>query len=235
MSKIILRPSGQIIEGVSKEKNVLEVLREQDVYIKSSCGGNGSCSDCVVKIVSGEDHLNPQSFQELKLLGNVYHITKERLSCQLKIHGDVTLNIEHHNRELNESSFKQKTKSFAQKMKSKNSSASTVKVIKSSDVESNQQARHDAVREKNQEEQSQKTPVKKLDGGRRPKFFSTDGLENLISSPEVRPGKKFQKVDHSKKTHMRSHEKVQIEKKDHLDSTETSENTFQSFRNKKQE
>jgi hypothetical protein len=41
-------------------------------------------------------NLAPQTFEELRLLGNVFHITKERLSCQTKIKGDVTIDISAH-------------------------------------------------------------------------------------------------------------------------------------------
>jgi hypothetical protein len=64
--------------------------------IKSSCGGMASCGDCVVKIVSGEQFASSPTFAELKLLGNVFHITKERLSCQVKCQGDVTLDLSAH-------------------------------------------------------------------------------------------------------------------------------------------
>lgn len=77
--KVTLKPSGEIVE-IEEGKNLLSALREQDIYVKSSCGGVASCSDCIVKIVSGEDHLTPPPFSELKLLGNVFHITKERLA-----------------------------------------------------------------------------------------------------------------------------------------------------------
>jgi hypothetical protein len=43
-------------------------------------------------------NLSPQTFEELRLLGNVFHITKERLSCQTKLLGDVTLDISAHDK-----------------------------------------------------------------------------------------------------------------------------------------
>jgi 2Fe-2S ferredoxin len=90
--KVTLKPSCNVVE-VEEAQNLLEALREQDIYIKSSCGGVASCSDCIIKIVSGEDHLTPPPFSELKLLGNVFHITKERLACQTCVTGDVTIDM----------------------------------------------------------------------------------------------------------------------------------------------
>ena len=61
--------------------------------IDTSCVGKGTCGLCRVKIVSGAEHLNPYTDEELKHLGNVYHLTKVRLSCRSKVSGDVTIQI----------------------------------------------------------------------------------------------------------------------------------------------
>jgi ferredoxin len=95
--KLTLWPSGEILE-VSAEENLLSQLKKAGKKIKSSCGGCATCGDCVVVVKSGELNLSPQSFEELRLLGNVFHITKERLSCQTKITGDVTLDISSHDK-----------------------------------------------------------------------------------------------------------------------------------------
>ncbi len=93
--KINLWPSGEVLEGNSDE-SLLQLLKKQGFALKSSCGGCASCADCVIQIKTGEDHLNSQSFEELRLLGNVFHITKERLACQTKISGDITIDISKH-------------------------------------------------------------------------------------------------------------------------------------------
>jgi ferredoxin, 2Fe-2S len=95
MPKLTLWPSGEVLE-VNSEENLFTQLKKAGKTIKSSCGGCASCSDCVIVVKSGEDALNPSGFEELRLLGNVFHITKERLSCQLKISGDVTIDISAH-------------------------------------------------------------------------------------------------------------------------------------------
>ena len=103
--KVTCLPSEKIIE-VDGETPLLEALTDQGLYVKSSCGGHASCSDCAVKIVEGHTHINKPPFAEERLLGNVFFITKERLSCQVKISGDVTVDISAHDRErdLNKSS-----------------------------------------------------------------------------------------------------------------------------------
>lgn len=93
--KVTLWPSGEVLE-LSGEDNLLNQLKKAGKKIKSSCGGCATCSDCTIVVKSGEMNLTPQTFEELRLLGNVFHITKERLSCQTKITGDVTLDISAH-------------------------------------------------------------------------------------------------------------------------------------------
>jgi ferredoxin, 2Fe-2S len=61
--------------------------------IDTACVGKGTCGLCRVKIIAGAEHLNPFTDEERKHLGNVYHLTKVRLSCRSQIAGDVTIEI----------------------------------------------------------------------------------------------------------------------------------------------
>ena len=61
--------------------------------IDTACVGKGTCGLCRVKILAGAEHLNPFTDEERKHLGNVYHITKVRLSCRAKVSGDVTIEV----------------------------------------------------------------------------------------------------------------------------------------------
>lgn len=74
------------------ETSLLESLRKKGVRIRSSCGGHATCSDCIVKVKSGGKSLSEVNFEEKKLLGNVYYITKERLACQ--VHSNKSESIE---------------------------------------------------------------------------------------------------------------------------------------------
>ena len=62
--------------------------------IATACVGKGTCGLCRVKIVAGEPSLNPYTDEERKHLGNVYHITRVRLSCRSRLSdGDVTIQV----------------------------------------------------------------------------------------------------------------------------------------------
>ena len=164
--KITINPLGKEIE-THGDKSLLQVLQAEGVYVKSSCGGHASCSDCILKIVEGKDYVNEPSFEETALLGNVFHITKERLACQCKIVGDVTIDISNHNEKLDQDRLRSKTASFSSKRKTK--------IRKKEEIEEIQKERETARKEKDEEwekpweKDKDPSKPKRLGGGKRPK------------------------------------------------------------------
>ncbi len=61
--------------------------------IDTACVGKGTCGLCRVRVLAGAEHLNAFTDEERKHLGNVYHLTKVRLSCRSRVAGDVTIEI----------------------------------------------------------------------------------------------------------------------------------------------
>lgn len=179
MAKLTIKNLDKVIENIDESKKLLDVLREEEVYVKSSCGGHASCTDCVIKIFSGEDHLTPPPFEEINLLGNVFHITKERLACQTKITGDVTIDLSAHVQKDDE-----------EKLRNKTSKKNPIRVRKSEEVSKMYDERKKKVEEKKKERDAkeesyykhwEKGPQdpneiprpKRLGGGRRPRPFKT--------------------------------------------------------------
>jgi ferredoxin len=75
-------------------ESVFEVARRHGVPIATACVGKATCGLCRVKVLAGEEHLSPFNAGERKHLGNVYFITKERLSCQARVSGgDVVVEV----------------------------------------------------------------------------------------------------------------------------------------------
>ncbi len=175
----------------SEDDNFLSILREEKVYVKSSCGGHASCGDCLIKIVSGADNLNVASFEEKQLLGNVFHITKERLACQTMATGPVEIDLTKHNKAADDEKIRQKSGNFKKK-------SPPTKVRSKDDVKElyTQRAKdRDEKKESQDEWQShwtkEKDPMafKRLGGGKRPQTFRTDHLdeetnEELIQSSD---------------------------------------------------
>ena len=95
MPKITILPHNIEIDSVEEEP-LLQTLKNANIYIKSSCGGFARCRDCIIVLKAGGEHLNKPTFEEKNLLGNVFHITKERLSCQTKVGGPITIDLREH-------------------------------------------------------------------------------------------------------------------------------------------
>ena len=62
MPTIKILPSGKEIK-VKKGTEILEAVHLVELPIEASCGGEGTCGDCVVKVISGE--IEVESYGEL--------------------------------------------------------------------------------------------------------------------------------------------------------------------------
>ena len=83
---------GTVIE-VPDGTTLFEAGAKLAAGIDTACVGKGTCGLCRVKIIAGAENLNPFTDEERKHLGNVYHLTKVRLSCRCKVAGDVAIEI----------------------------------------------------------------------------------------------------------------------------------------------
>jgi 2Fe-2S ferredoxin len=93
--KLTTEPLNKTIE-INEGVSLLSQLKSQGIDIKSKCGGHASCSDCIIKMVSPRDCFSAPQYEETKLLGNVFHITNERLACQACALQDAVINIDLH-------------------------------------------------------------------------------------------------------------------------------------------
>lgn len=76
-----------VVEG---GKSLLSTLMEQEIFIPSACGGRGSCGFCKVKINSGAGDFMPT---ELPWLSDTEKKNKVRLSCQVKVKKELSIEI----------------------------------------------------------------------------------------------------------------------------------------------
>jgi ferredoxin, 2Fe-2S len=87
MARVTFQPDGVVAEAIAGE-TLFEIGRRNRVAIPTSCAGKASCGLCRVRIVAGESHLTTMGPLEKRHLGNVYFITKQRLSCQTRLIGE---------------------------------------------------------------------------------------------------------------------------------------------------
>lgn len=78
---------------VAPETNLLEAARACGAPVQTLCHGIAACVQCKVRIIEGKDSLSPPAAIEKDRVGNVFHITGERLACQAKARGDVTVEV----------------------------------------------------------------------------------------------------------------------------------------------
>ncbi len=97
---------------VDPSKSLLQIATENGLKIKSLCGGIAACSECRVKIVSGENSIPEPSKAELNVIGTSYYIDGRRLSCQVRCFGSVTVDL---TEQLNKVDTQKKVRGFRQK------------------------------------------------------------------------------------------------------------------------
>lgn len=77
--------------SVSDQANLMDSLLEQKIPVASSCKGEGVCAKCKVKIVEGLGNLSPPSEKEVFLAEKLSFKATERLSCQAKVLGEISI------------------------------------------------------------------------------------------------------------------------------------------------
>lgn len=93
MPKVTFEPLHLTFDAVDGE-SVFEVARRNGVPVATACAGQATCGLCRVTILDGERFLPPLNDKESRHLGNVYFVTKERLSCQARVRGgDVVVAV----------------------------------------------------------------------------------------------------------------------------------------------
>lgn len=86
MARVTFLPAGVTVE-CADGASLFDAGAKAGVTIETACVGKGTCGLCRVKVVEGADALTPYSDEEERHLGNLYHLTRIRLSCRTRITG----------------------------------------------------------------------------------------------------------------------------------------------------
>ncbi len=76
---------------VDAGRSLLEAAHLCDAPVHTLCNGIAACIQCLVRIVEGGEHLSPPEAIEKDRIGNIFHITGERLACQACVRGPVVV------------------------------------------------------------------------------------------------------------------------------------------------
>lgn len=90
MAKITFLPSKKIIE-VPAKTNLMNAIIQAELPIGSSCGGEGICAKCIVKVVKGIENISKPNPTEKKLIAREKLEENIRISCQTKVLDDVSI------------------------------------------------------------------------------------------------------------------------------------------------
>lgn len=72
-------------------ENLMQGLLRHQLPVASSCQGDGICLKCKMQILDGEENLSPLSQLEERHRREGKLTADERLSCQAKVMGDLTI------------------------------------------------------------------------------------------------------------------------------------------------
>ena len=93
MPRVTFLPAGVTVTCEQGE-SLFTVGQRARIPIETTCVGKATCGLCRVRVVSGEESLSELNDHERKHLGNVYFLTKVRLSCQAIVRGEeVTVEL----------------------------------------------------------------------------------------------------------------------------------------------
>jgi ferredoxin len=71
---------------------LIDMCEEHDTSILFGCR-DGACGACMVKVVKGAENVSPIQDDEKDFLETMAAEPNERLACQCKVYGDVTLEV----------------------------------------------------------------------------------------------------------------------------------------------
>ncbi|MTK10777.1 MAG: DUF4445 domain-containing protein [Clostridiaceae bacterium] len=90
MSKISIKPQNKIFEYIP-DKNLLQLLLENEIFVDNPCNGKGSCGKCKIRLIKG--NLPDISETEEKLLKKEEIDSGIRLSCLVVPQEDIVIEI----------------------------------------------------------------------------------------------------------------------------------------------
>ncbi len=93
--RFYLEAEDRTVEATAEEGELLmQVAYRAGIILQTTCGGKASCLDCKVRVTEGlESGFEKAGLDEVRALGNVFHITRERLACQALVKGDSAVHV----------------------------------------------------------------------------------------------------------------------------------------------
>lgn len=94
MPKVKYGKNQKVVE-VAQGANLFHALNDLGVPVASSCGGEGVCVKCMVKVIEGKENLSPEGDLETDMK-EIHDVPPgHRMSCQTEVNGDITIDTDY--------------------------------------------------------------------------------------------------------------------------------------------
>ncbi len=92
MARIVFRRRGPTVAiDAPVGQQLLAAAIEAGLPLANACGGEGVCKACRVEVLAGGERLSPVGHREQTALGAARAAPHERLACEARVLGDVTV------------------------------------------------------------------------------------------------------------------------------------------------
>ena len=89
---VIANLKSKSIHCEHKREKLLDILLRETDWMHA-CGGKGRCTTCKARVLEGMSHLNERTLPELQYLKLNKLRDDERLTCQVLLEGDLTIEV----------------------------------------------------------------------------------------------------------------------------------------------
>jgi ferredoxin len=91
MPRLTVHPRGAVVE-VKKGAALVDVADEHELGLDFGCR-DGVCGTCIMTVRAGAENLSSPDVEERDTLENFDAAPGQRLACQVKIRGDVEIEV----------------------------------------------------------------------------------------------------------------------------------------------
>jgi ferredoxin len=91
MPKVTITTDNKTID-VADGYAMIDMCEDHDTSILFGCR-DGACGACMIRIKQGAEHISPMKDDERDFLETMAAAPDERLACQCKVFGDITIEV----------------------------------------------------------------------------------------------------------------------------------------------
>ncbi len=91
MPKVTITTDDLVLD-VKKDYPLIDMCEDHDTSILFGCR-DGACGACMVKVIEGRENISKMEESEKDFLETMAAEEDERLACQCRVYGDVTLEV----------------------------------------------------------------------------------------------------------------------------------------------